>query len=97
MTDPFLILGVPFDADDDTIEAAYLAGLRRASPERDPAGFEALRGAYKTIRTRRDRLAYALFDQTPPSPADILAKGAPPGQPRRPKRATLTALLRGEV
>ncbi|MFB1488116.1 MULTISPECIES: molecular chaperone DnaJ [unclassified Thiocapsa] len=97
MTDPFLILGVPFDAEDAAIEAAYLAGLRRASPERDPAGFEALRGAYEKIRTRRDRLAYALFDQTPPTAADILAKAAPVGEPRRPKRATLTALLRGEV
>jgi curved DNA-binding protein CbpA len=97
MNDPFLILGIQGDADDSAIEAAYLAGIRRASPERDPAGFEALRGAYEKIRTRRDRLAYDLFDQTPPSPADILAKAAPAGEPQRPKRATLAALLRGEA
>jgi curved DNA-binding protein CbpA len=96
MTDPYLILGVPFDADDATIEAAYLAGIQRASPDRDPARFEALRTAYEAIRTRRDRLAHDLFDRTPPTVADILNKAAPRGAPRRPERAVLVALLRGD-
>jgi len=97
MNDPFLLLGVPDDADDAAIEAAYLAGIRRSPPERDPAGFEALRAAYEKIRTRRDRLAYGLFDQAPPTPADILSRAAPLTEPRRPKSATLAALLRGET
>jgi curved DNA-binding protein CbpA len=96
MADPYLILDVPCDADDAVIEAAYLAGIRRASPDRDPVRFEALRGAYEAIRTRRDRLAYELFDRTPPTPAEILRKAAPVGVPRRPGRALLSAVLRGE-
>ena len=96
MIDPYLILGVPADADDATIEAAYLAGIRRSPPDRDPDGFEAVRGAYDKIRTRRDRIAHNLFDTTPPTPSDVLNKAAPTESPRRPDLKTLQALLRGE-
>ncbi|MCG6895510.1 MAG: molecular chaperone DnaJ [Thiocapsa sp.] len=96
MNDPYLILGVSSGAEDDAIESAYLAAIRRSPPERDPVRFEALRGAYEKIRTHRDRLAHALFDQTPPSAADVLGRAAPLGEPRRPEQRTLAALLRGE-
>lgn len=94
--DPFLVLGVPLDADDARIEAAYLDGIRRAPPERDPARFEALRAAYERIRTRRDRIAHKLFDVAPPTPEDILDRAAPPAASRRPDARVLAALLRGE-
>lgn len=96
MNDPYLILGVPEDAGDAAIEAAYLEGIRLCPPDRDPRRFQDLRGAYEKIRTRRDRLAHELFDAVPPTPADILERAAPAGPPRRPDRAVIAALLRGE-
>ena len=96
MTDPYLILGVAADADDAAIEAAYLAGIRRYPPELNPDQFEALRGAFEKIRTRRDRLTYELFDTTPPTGDDLLNTAAPAGPPQRPNRALIDALLRGD-
>jgi curved DNA-binding protein CbpA len=96
MNDPYLILGVPDDADDAAVERAYLAAIRLSPPDHHPERFQRLRAAYEKIRTRRDRLAYALFDKAPPTGADILARAAPVTEPRRPKPATLAALLRGE-
>lgn len=96
MRDPYLILGLDAGADDDAVERAYHDGLKRYPPERDPEGFAALRSAYERLRTHRDRLAYALFDTTPPAPADILDKAAPTGEPARPERGLIEALLRGE-
>jgi len=95
MSDPYLILGVAEDADDAAVEAAYREAIRHCPPERNPSRFEALRGAFELIRTRRDRLAYALFDRIPPSVADLLERAAPAGEPRRPERAVIEALLRG--
>ena len=96
LRDPYLILGVAEDADDAAIEAAYLAGLKRWPPERDAARFNALREAYERLRTRRQRIAEALFDSTLPTPEDILERAGPPGPPRRPDRDLFAALLRGD-
>ncbi len=95
MSDPYLILGVAADADDAAIQAAYLAGLKRWPPDRDPRRFEALRAAYEALRTRRDRLAQALFDATPPTLDEVLDRLAPVGEPGRPDAALFAALLRG--
>lgn len=97
MSDPYLVLGVGPDADDAAIEAAYLGGIKRSPPERDPRRFEALRAAYESLRTVRDRLAYELFDTSPPTAADILNRAAPAGAPRRPEAALFAALLRGDA
>ncbi|TCT24220.1 DnaJ domain-containing protein [Thiobaca trueperi] len=96
MSDPYLILGVPDDADDTAIEAAYLNGIKRYPPERDAERFQALRAAYESLRTRRDRLAHALFDTTPPTLADILDRAAPVTAPGRQDPALFAALLRGD-
>lgn len=96
MTDPYLVLGIPVDADDATVHRAYLEGIKRAPPEREPQRFEALRAAYETLRTRRDRLAYELFDRSPPTPAEILDRAAPLRAPERPSLDLFHALLRGE-
>jgi curved DNA-binding protein CbpA len=96
MTDPYLTLGIPEGADDAAVHAAYLEGIKRFPPERDPQRFEALRTAYEALRTRRDRLAHALFDTSAPTPQEILDKAAPVGPPGRPDAALFAALLRGE-
>jgi curved DNA-binding protein CbpA len=95
MSDPYVILGLAPDADDEAVRRAYLAAVAACPPERDPRRFESLRGAYEALRTRRARLAQALFDQTPPTLADILDKAEPMGAPRRPPRRPPDTLLRG--
>lgn len=95
MNDPYLILGVAPDADDASIQAAYLAGVKRYPPDRDPHRFEALRAAYEAVRTRRDRLGHALFDHSAPTLGDILDRLAPVGASRRPDAALFSALLKG--
>jgi curved DNA-binding protein CbpA len=95
VSDPYLVLGLIRDADDEAVHAAYLRAVKACPPERDPRRFEALRAAYEALRTRRARLAQALFDQTPPTLADILDKAEPVGAPRRPPRRLLNTLLRG--
>jgi len=95
MSDPYLTLGITPDADDDAVHAAYLAAVKACPPERDARRFESLRAAYEALRTRRARLAQALFDQTPPTLADLLDQAEPVGAPRRPDREQFNALLRG--
>ena len=95
MSDPYLILGLPPDADDDAVHAAYLAAVKASPPERDPRRFESLRAAYEALRTHRARLAQALFDRSPPTLTDIMDRADPVGAPRRPGRALFNALLRG--
>ncbi|MEA3641164.1 MAG: DnaJ domain-containing protein [Lamprobacter sp.] len=74
MADPFLVLGIDSDADDAAVEAAYRSAIKRCPPDRDPAAFQAVREAYEQLRTRRDRIAYRLFETTPPQPIDILRR-----------------------
>jgi len=97
MSDPYLILGLGEDADNTAVEAAYLKGIKRFPPERDAARFESLRWAYETLRTHRDRVAYALFDTSPPEPTDFLDRAAPVGEHGRPEVSLFKALLRGDV
>lgn len=94
MRDPYLILGIRRDAGDKTVHSAYLAAVKSCPPERDPERFEALRRAYESIRTERDRLAQELFDTTPASALDLLEQAAPAEAPGRPDIETLRALLK---
>ena len=96
MSDPYLVLGLTRDADDEAVHAAYLRAVKACPPERDPRRFEVLRAAYEALRTRRDRLAHDLFDVTPPTLGDILDRAAPVGEPGRPARDVVNALLRGQ-
>ena len=96
MSDPYLVLDIDEAANDAAVEAAYLAGIRRYPPERDPQRFEALRRAYELLRDRRKRIAHALFDTTPPTPADILDRAAPLQAPARPQASLFASLLRGD-
>ncbi len=97
MRDPYLTLGIPLDTTDDAVHAAYLAAIKACPPERDPRRFDAVRQAYETLRTQRDRLAWELFDTSLPHPQDVLDRAAPAGEPGRPTLAQFQALLREEA
>lgn len=58
---PFYILGVPPDADDQTIRKAYLEAIKKATPETNPERFQTLSRAYETVRTETDRNRYQLL------------------------------------
>ena len=93
MTDPYRLLGVAADADDDAIRAAYLAAVRACPPERDRQRFEQVRAAYEAIATAPKRMAHALFDATLPSQADMLDSLSAGWQPGRLDAAALYRVL----
>jgi len=96
MSDPYLVLGVERDADDEAVHAAYLAAVRDCPPERDPERFEAVRRAYERIRTRRDRLAFELFATGLPTTWDLLQRIGSEDTSRRPDPEHFRALLRDD-
>jgi curved DNA-binding protein CbpA len=62
MTDPYAILGLPADSDDEQIRRRYLALVKQISPERHPEKFAAIRRAYESLRDLETRLRYRLFE-----------------------------------
>jgi curved DNA-binding protein CbpA len=62
MTDPYQVLGLPADADDDTIRHRYLELVRQFSPEHHPEKFAAVREAYENLKDLNTRLRYRLFE-----------------------------------
>jgi curved DNA-binding protein CbpA len=61
MTDPFSVLGVGEEANDDQIKQRYLALVRAFPPDREPERFQAYRAAYEALRDQRKRLEAKLL------------------------------------
>ena len=61
MRNPFAILGIPSDADDETINQSYLDKVRECPPDRDPQQFQQIHAAYQAIKNKRARMKHALF------------------------------------
>jgi curved DNA-binding protein CbpA len=72
---PYLVLGVPAEADDQTIRQAYLIAIRESPPEADPKRFQAVSQAYEKIKDQASRHRHILFNHDCPasSPLDALA------------------------
>jgi len=62
MLDPFHVLGVAADADDETIRRRYLELVRENPPERAPEKFAAIRQAYEQVKDMETRLKKRLFE-----------------------------------
>ena len=62
MHDPYEVLGLPPDADDETIRKRYLELVRQNPPEREPVRFAAVREAYEQLKDLETRVAKRLFD-----------------------------------
>ena len=75
---PYLVLDVPLNADDQTIRQAYLKAVKDSPPETDPKLFQEANQAYEKIKDQASRHRYVLFDQDCPgsSPLDALAQYA---------------------
>lgn len=61
--DPYAVLGLPADSDDETIRRRYLELVRQFSPERHPEKFAAVRAAYENLKDVTTRLRHRLFEQ----------------------------------
>lgn len=69
---PYAVLAVRVDADDDEVRAAYLSRLKQFPPDRAPREFEQVRDAYELLRDRRRRAQYTLFAVNPEAPLESL-------------------------
>jgi curved DNA-binding protein CbpA len=89
--DPYAVLGLPSDSDDDTIRRRYLELVRQFSPEHHPERFAAIRAAYEKLRDLNTRLRYRLFEAGKRETIDALLEEIACRNPRR--RVPLKSLL----
>ncbi len=91
MTDPYQVLGLPPDADDETIRRRYLELVRQFSPEQHPDRFAAVRAAYENLKDLNTRLRYRLFEAGQHESVHALIEELACQSPRR--RLSLPTLL----
>lgn len=72
--DPYSVLGVPEDADDDVIRARYLELIRTFPPEQNPEKFSDVRVAYEKLRDLDSRVRYRLFELGKQDSLDSIAE-----------------------
>jgi curved DNA-binding protein CbpA len=95
MSDPYEVLGLPADSDDDAIRRRYLELVRRFSPEHHPEKFAAIRSAYESLKDVTTRLRHRLFEAGKKESVDaIIEELACRSQRRRLSLETLLTVLR---
>src|SRR5438067_8176768 len=95
MTDPYTVLGLPPDSDDETIRRRYLELVRQFTPEHHPEKFAAVRSAYESLRDLNTRLRYRLFEAGRKETVPALIEEVQCRSPRRrPSLQTLLATAR---
>ncbi len=100
MLNPWLVLNLPPDADDDAIRAAWRAALQAAPPEQNPVRFQAVQEAFTTIRDARSRADSAIqpLENPPDSPAATVRALLPlPGFVKIPPAAAFHSYLQACV
>ena len=91
MTDPYAVLGLPADADDEAIRKRYLELVKQFSPEHHPEKFALVRRAYESLRDLETRLRYRLFEAGKNESIDAILEDIACRTPRR--RLSLQTLL----
>jgi curved DNA-binding protein CbpA len=91
MTDPYAVLGLPADSDDEAIRRRYLELVRQFSPEHHPEKFAAIRSAYESLRDLNTRLRYRLFEAGKNESVEAIIEEITCRNPRR--RVSLRTLL----
>ncbi len=93
--DPFVVLGLDENADDDAVKRRYLALVRAHPPDREPERFQVLRRAYEAVSGQRERLERKLLHTStaPLFRLKLHCLAVPGGERRRASPAALTALL----
>jgi curved DNA-binding protein CbpA len=78
VTDPREVLGVPPNAGEEEIRAAYLRKVKEHPPDQSPEEFEKIRNAFETLRDPRRRTLAMLHASDPDAPlASVLDGHAP--------------------
>ncbi|MBN1980833.1 MAG: DnaJ domain-containing protein [Chitinivibrionales bacterium] len=62
---PYHVLNVSIDADDQAIRAAYLRLIQQYTPERNPIQFNVISTAYRTIDTMEKRRNFLIQNKLP--------------------------------
>lgn len=62
MSNPYDILGLAADSDDEAIRRRYLELVKQYPPEQQPEKFAAIRAAYESLRDLDTRLRHRLFE-----------------------------------
>src|SRR3712207_4941673 len=62
MADPYAVLDVPPDSDDEAIRRRYLQLVRQYPPEHHPERFAEIRQAYESLKDLDTRLRHRLFE-----------------------------------
>ena len=76
--DPWLVLGLGPEADDDQIRQAYLTGVKTYPPDRCAHEFQRIRWAYDELKDARRRSRRLILGPDPREPlADLLAESLP--------------------
>lgn len=91
MTDPYDVLGLARDSDDETIRRRYLELVKQFSPEHHPEKFTAIRQAYDNLKDLDTRLRYRLFEAGKQESVEALIEELQCRTPRR--RLSLSTLL----
>jgi curved DNA-binding protein CbpA len=91
MSNPYEVLGLPPDSDDEAIRRRYLELVRQFSPERHPEKFAAVRRAYESLRDLNTRLRHRLFEAGKNETVDAIIEEIACRNNRR--RLSLQALL----
>ncbi len=91
MNDPYAILGLSADVDDDTIRRRYLELVKQFSPEQHPDKFAQIRRAYEATRDLDTRLQHQLFEAGRNESIDAILEDLACRTTRR--RLTLPALI----
>ena len=94
MHDPYAVLGLPPDSDDETIRRCYLELVRQFSPEHHPQKFAEIRAAYESLRDLDTRLRHRLFEAGRKESIDAIIEELTcrSGRPRVSLKALLAAV-----
>jgi curved DNA-binding protein CbpA len=91
MTDPYQVLGLPADADDDAIRRRYLELVKQFPPGQHPERFAAIRQAYDRLRDLTTRVRHRPFEAGDADNVEKLIEGLECPTSRR--RVSLKSLL----
>lgn len=91
MPNPYDVLGLPLDADDDVVRRRYLELTRQFPPEQHPEKFATVRAAYEKLKDLDSRTRYRLFEVGADDSLDAIIEEVACRIPRR--RFKLTELL----
>lgn len=91
MDDPYGVLGLAPDCDDEAIRRRYLELVKQFPPEQYPERFARYREAFDTLRDLDTRLRYRLFEAGKKTTVDGIIEELACQNPRR--RLSLKTLL----